>query len=134
MIKERESIELGLSISQKQMEGNWVTLPYDEGERDYSVTFHTAVCQIIKRLNFKLAFVRIDPLVDDIDFVISNDKGLILRQNGKYNLNLNCKSAVKAIYDLCGFPKGVHRVRISDNLSKREDYLVYRILNEEDKR
>lgn len=113
----------------QRLADNEVSLKFKKDTGDYQITFSTRMSKVIKSHHLELMDIRRDNLTDEIDLVLSNKFGLRISCSGNgSNVNLCSKNVLQEIYNTYGFEEKSRRVKITKNLSKRDGYLVFRLL------
>lgn len=119
-------------VRRRRLADNEVSLKF-RTNKDYMITFSTKMSAIIKRHGLGLMDVRMDDLTEEIDLVLSNEHGLAVSWSGHngQNCNLCNKGAIMGIYKALGLTEGEnHIVKISKNLSKKDGFLVFRLIHQ----
>lgn len=119
-------------IRRRRIKQNEISLIYNSTRHHYDITLSSKTSELVRQLGLTKMDVRKDELTDEISIIISNEHGIVMSKSGGdngANLSLCNKEAIVALYQILGLEKHKnHIVKISKNLSKRDGFLVFRII------
>lgn len=97
-----------------------------------TITFNQDLTKLFLEKDLLYMEIRQDDITGEIGFAISKDKGVRLSETGKgenKNLRLPNKEWVVRLHKVLGKPIGQRNIiRLSQNLSRKEDVLFYKII------
>lgn len=109
------------------LEETEISVTWQDGKQ-YMIYFPTKLSSSIRGNNLPFVDMRKDDLTDEVDLVVNRHSGLRL-QVIKGAVRMNSKKAVARLYNALGLTEGKSYIlKISKNLSRRDGYLVFRIL------
>lgn len=97
-----------------------------------TMTFNQDLTKLFLEKDLLYLEIRQDDITGEIGFAISKDKGVRLSETGtggNTNLRLPNKEWVERLHKVLGKPIGQRNIlRLSENLSRKEDVLFYKII------